>query len=219
MGTVTYNGISDYEARNAVVVNAVFDAFVTESLDINAENFRDEGLDESSIAPDTAIADPDKVTYAGVDEVFNNTSYSVITYTAPATTFRLDNAGNGWTLLFGEHLRIRFGVSFAMANNAAAPYTSETLSFIIKYRRSGVTTTINLSQQEYQGYRWVYNDGGTGPPPAGTGQVDTYRDASHLSWNLEGNGNLIEWVEIHSKVIGGNYTLRKGGVHAIAIYR
>ena len=219
MGTVTYDAITDYEARNAVVVNAIFDAFVAESTDINDENFRDEGLDESSIAPDTAIGDPDRVVYAGVDEVFTNTSYAVIAFTTPARTFMMDNAGNGWTLLAGERLRIRFGVSFAMANDPAAPYTSETLSFIVVYRRSGVTTTVTLSEQEFQGYLWVYNDGGTGSPPAGTGQVDTYRDASHLSWSIEGDGDLIEWVEIHSKVTGGNYTLAKGGVHAIAIYR
>jgi hypothetical protein len=225
MATVVYTGLSEYAPRTAAAVNDILAAFVSQSTALTASNLRDEGLDERAIVAGAVAGDGDIVVYEGVDEIFSNTAYAVISYTTPSTTFRIDNAGTGWAIAAGGSLRIRFGIELSVVVPSVSPYRTATVSFIVVFRRGGVTTTVTLSEQEYQGSRFV-----TGLSPvdsfgaavvqaAGTGELNVYRDAAQLTWWLQGNGNTIEWVEVRAAVTSGNYTLSKGALQGVAYYR
>lgn len=118
MARVTLTTYADYAARNASVINAMWTAFQTQSTNIDAENVRDEGLDQRNIAASSAVDGFDIKGYTGNTETFSSggayPTWSDLTFTTPATAMSINNGGSGWAVGTGVgQVWVRFSAEFS----------------------------------------------------------------------------------------------------------
>lgn len=230
MAQIVYTGIKDYDARSAAGMNTILGKFETQSTNIDASNFRDEGLDERVLDENVVTDDYDITSYEAQPETFANTLAAKITFTSyPGTKngvatspcpIEIDNGGDGWTLRENETLRIRFGTEFRIAMPKGVGYPDrETpeLTFELFYTNSvGTETPITGTYSMFVGSAYIWPIG----PSPGT-EVNFYNDSVEITWLLKGTeaGRVIQAVSAWAFIDSGDYQLRCTSIQATAFYR
>lgn len=121
MAQVTYTGLTDGSVRSAAAYNALLTPFVTQSTNLGAANYRDEGFDAPALIDDCMTDGRREVEYnAGLANVVMTAHPTFATLVIGATTFSDTNAGAGWAV--GQNvgrLRLKFGAMWDfIASNA-----------------------------------------------------------------------------------------------------
>lgn len=169
MAQVTYSAITEYGARTATSMNAIFSAFQTQSANVTSPNVADEGLDETSLATACLTDGRQSVTYNGglanapnaLGFLVINTDY-LLNVGAGPTAFSHTNGGAGWYVgqNIGE-LRMSFGCYWRYTWPAAAGGTSPKITVKLQYRIDGAVgwTDVTYSGFPFQAKQDVWYDG------------------------------------------------------------
>lgn len=140
MAHVTYTDIDDGATRSVAALNTFLASYQTQSTNVSAENWLDEGIDERNCASGVATDGWDRDQYDGGIIGAPIIAGAFATLVLGATTFQLDNGGLGWTVGQGYGVvRVRFKTVFEFAYGATP---SETLSVRLVYQEDGGAVTV-----------------------------------------------------------------------------
>ena len=131
MGVVTYTSLDDYAPRGAATVNAILNAFVTQSTNIQGVNLRDEGLDGRVLAAGVAT---DGYEYVESTTRYYARNFAAFTPLVLDASIELTNGGAGWSV--GQNIgsvRCRFSTEWA-AIFPAYVYPNSVLSNLLQFR-------------------------------------------------------------------------------------
>lgn len=135
MAQPTYTGLTEYNARSASAVNAIWNSLATASGSVEEDNLRDEGLDHRHLAANVLTDGRDEVTYYAGGVIATGASAAApgfVTLVLGATTF---TSTQGWTT--GQNVgqvRVSFGVEWIYAYAALAGVASPKITFRIEYK-------------------------------------------------------------------------------------
>lgn len=204
MAQLTYTSIDDNDIRSVTAPNTYWSSVTTQSTNISASNWRDEGLDERTLAAGCAYTGPMTVEYTGGGAVVN-TGGAWQTLLLGATLFTIAGA---WTQ--GQNvgvIRLRFATEFQFTFPAAPYGDSPTISFRLVYREDGGgTTVIPLSARTF------YTNDSAWPVPATAPYLPNYNDNFKycflVPYTADGNQHTLTSVSVQVKT-NANYTVNR----------
>lgn len=205
MGVVTYTALDDYAPRGASTVNAILNAFVTQSTNIQASNLRDEGLDERVLAASVATDGYSYVESVTRYLVINAAAFGALTLDS---AIELTNGGAGWSV--GQNIgavRVRFATEWHCAIPGGAPAKSALLQFRISYKiDGGAYAAVPKSVRAFYGNNDVFQHAGPAIDYVAE-YYDNFKYAFVIPFPLDNAAHTLNGVRIDIHTAGVNASI------------
>ena len=212
MAHVSYSEIDDNAVRSVAAPNTFISSYNTQSTNVTAANWLDEGLDERNCSG-VATGGWDNEVYDGGITGAPIISLAFGTLVIGAVTFELNNGGAGWTVGQGYGaVRVRFKTIFEYVYGASP---AQTLSIRLAYQEdSGALTTVPNSTRTF------YSQQGVASGPA---NVPEYRDNMKfgfiIPYTADGASHTLNRVRVQIQTGAAGYYFGNTTFQAVRFVR
>ena len=218
MAHLTYTDIDDGATRSVAAPNTFLASYQTQSTNVTAENWLDEGLDERNCASSVATDGFDSVNYGGGMGGAATIYAAFGDLVIGATTFTLTNGGLGWTVGQGYGVvHVRFALQFEYLYGATP---SQTLSVKAMYGiDGGAATAVPYGLRTFNAQSAVaWNEAG-GVAINVTRYRDNFKYAFLAPYIADGASHTLNYVKIQVQTGAAGYYFGNGRLQAHRLVR